>query len=72
MKKCRCPVYALGAAVSMASAVSAQAPHPVERDWGAWRQDVLWLSFYFTRAVQISIALAHAPPPSGVGRRARA
>jgi hypothetical protein len=34
----------------------------VTRDWAAWRQDVPWLSLYFTVAVWISIALAHAPP----------
>lgn len=41
----------------------------VERDWAAWRQDVAWLSLYFTVAVWISIALPHAPPLSGVSRR---
>ena len=34
----------------------------VERDWLSWREDVPWLSLYFTVAVWISIALAHAPP----------
>jgi hypothetical protein len=34
----------------------------VVRDWGAWRQDVVWLSLYFTVAVWISILLAQAPP----------
>jgi hypothetical protein len=33
----------------------------VMREWSAWRQDVPWLSLYFTLAVWISIALAHAP-----------
>ena len=33
----------------------------VEHDWGTWRGDVLWLTLYFTVAVWISIALAHAP-----------
>ena len=34
----------------------------VARDWHAWREDVAWLTLYFTLAVWISIALAHAPP----------
>jgi hypothetical protein len=34
----------------------------VTRDWAAWRDDVPWLSLYFTGAVWISIALAHMPP----------
>jgi hypothetical protein len=29
--------------------------------WGAWREDVAWLSLYFTAAVWLSIALAHVP-----------
>lgn len=33
----------------------------VMREWSAWREDVPWLSLYFTIAVWISIALAHAP-----------
>jgi hypothetical protein len=33
----------------------------VERRWVAWREDALWLSLYFTVAVWVSIALAHAP-----------
>jgi hypothetical protein len=33
----------------------------VTRDWGAWRQDVPWLTLYFSVAVWISIALAHLP-----------
>ena len=33
----------------------------VVHDWGMWRGDVLWLTLYFTVAVWISIALAHAP-----------
>jgi len=33
----------------------------VEHDWDQWRGDVLWLTLYFTVAVWISIALAHAP-----------
>ena len=34
----------------------------VSREWAAWRDDVPWLSLYFTLAVWISIALAHVPP----------
>jgi len=34
----------------------------VVREWSAWRDDVAWLTLYFTTAVWISIALAHAPP----------
>lgn len=34
----------------------------VVRDWAAWRQDVPWLSLYFSVAVWISIALARVPP----------
>jgi len=33
----------------------------VVHDWSAWREDVPWLTLYFTVAVWISIALAHAP-----------
>jgi hypothetical protein len=33
----------------------------VERDWNAWRQDVVWQSPYFSIVVWTSIALAHAP-----------
>ena len=33
----------------------------VERDWTAWREDVPWLSLYYTVAVWISIALAQVP-----------
>jgi len=33
----------------------------VEHRWAAWRNDVPWLSLYFSVAVWISIALAHAP-----------
>jgi hypothetical protein len=33
----------------------------VTRDWAAWREDVPWLTLYFTVAVWISIALAHLP-----------
>jgi hypothetical protein len=33
----------------------------VVHEWGAWREDVPWLTLYFTVAVWISIALAHAP-----------
>lgn len=34
----------------------------VERDWATWRPDAPWLTLYFTVAVWVSIALAHAPP----------
>ena len=34
----------------------------VSREWAAWRDDVPWLSLYFTVAVWISIGLAHVPP----------
>ena len=43
----------------------------VTRDWLAWRQDALWLSLYFTYAVWISIALAHAPPLARAGESLR-
>jgi len=33
----------------------------VTRDWAAWRQDVPWLTLYFTFAVWVSIALPHVP-----------
>ena len=33
----------------------------VMREWSAWREDVPWLTLYFTVAVWISIALAYAP-----------
>lgn len=33
----------------------------VEPRWSAWRNDAGWLSLYFSVAVWISIALAHAP-----------
>jgi hypothetical protein len=38
----------------------------VEPRWAAWQNDVPWLSLYFTVAVWISIAIAHAPrfPPA--------
>jgi len=34
----------------------------VDRNWEAWREDVAWLTLYFTVAVWISIGLAHVPP----------
>lgn len=34
----------------------------VTHDWAAWRQDVPWLTLYFSVAVWISIALALLPP----------
>lgn len=39
---------------------SALAACVVEHQWPAWRDDVLWLTLYFTVAVWISIALPHA------------
>jgi hypothetical protein len=33
----------------------------VDRSWTAWREDVTWLSLYFTVAVWTSITLVHAP-----------
>lgn len=41
---------------------SAVARCEVVREWAAWRDDVPWLTLYFSLAVWISIALAHAPP----------
>jgi hypothetical protein len=41
----------------------------VMREWSAWRQDVPWLSLYFTVAVWISIAFPHAPLGSATGPR---
>jgi len=43
------------------------APCVVRLDWASWREDVPWLTLYFTFAVWISIALAHAPPLGGGG-----
>jgi hypothetical protein len=34
----------------------------VTRDWDAWREDVPWLTLYFTLGVWISIALPQMPP----------
>ena len=34
----------------------------VVREWAVWRDDIAWLSLYFSTAVWVSIALAHAPP----------
>jgi hypothetical protein len=33
----------------------------VENRWAAWHHDIPWMSLYFTVAVWISIAIAHAP-----------
>lgn len=53
---------AAAAPTSLAAGLaSALAPCVVQHDWGAWREDALWLTLYFTLAVWISIALAHAP-----------
>jgi hypothetical protein len=41
----------------------------VVRDWTHWRQDVPWLSLYFTAAVWISIALPHVPAFRSAGDR---
>jgi hypothetical protein len=48
-------------------------PCTVARDWAAWREDVPWLTLYFTLAVWVSIALAHLPPfaPASGGPAAR-
>ena len=43
----------------------------VTREWAAWREDVPWLSLYFTVAVWISIALAHVPAVRLTNRRGR-
>jgi len=40
----------------------------VARDWAKWREDAVWLTFYFTVAVWISIALPHVPQLKGLGR----
>jgi hypothetical protein len=43
----------------------------VVREWAAWREDIPWLTLYFSVAVWISIAVAHAPPllpPAGPPR----
>lgn len=37
----------------------------VEWDWVVWREDVVWLTLYFTLAVWISIALPHVPALRG-------
>ena len=39
----------------------------VVRAWTAWRDDVTWLSLYFTVAVWISIVLPHTPAFHGAG-----
>jgi len=42
----------------------------VVRDWAVWREEVPWLSLYFSTAVWASIFLSHAPPlvaPAPVG-----
>ena len=36
-------------------------------DWAAWRDDVTWLTLYFSLAVWISIALPHCPPFAAAG-----
>lgn len=37
--------------------------HVISHRWEDWRNEVPWMSLYFTLAVWISISLAHAPPP---------
>ena len=37
------------------------APCVVRLDWASWREDVPWLTLYFSVAVWISLALPHAP-----------
>jgi hypothetical protein len=44
----------------------------VTREWAAWRDDVPWLTLYFTIGVWISVALAHAPPLRGAKPTTRA
>lgn len=41
---------------------STLAPCRVERDWGSWWRDALWLTPYFTVCVWLSLALAFLPP----------
>jgi hypothetical protein len=55
---------ASGAATLSASAGLAEivARCSVVRDWDTWREEIPWLSLYFSTAVWISILLAHAPP----------
>ena len=43
----------------------------VSHRWEQWKNEVLWMSLYFSVAVWISIALIHAPTP-GAGRRQEA
>jgi hypothetical protein len=35
----------------------------VSHRWGDWKNEVAWMSLYFSVAVWISISLIHAPPP---------
>jgi hypothetical protein len=37
--------------------------HVVSHSWGAWKNEVAWMSLYFSVAVWISISFIHAPPP---------
>jgi hypothetical protein len=37
----------------------------VTSDWQAWREDVPWMTLYFTVAVWFSIAIPHVPIWSG-------
>jgi len=35
----------------------------VSHQWNDWKNEIAWMSLYFSVAVWISIALVHAPPP---------
>jgi hypothetical protein len=35
----------------------------VSHRWADWKNEVAWMSLYFSVAVWISISLIHAPPP---------
>jgi hypothetical protein len=43
----------------------------VVHDWTVWREEVPWLSLYFSAAVWSSILLAHAPPLAAPQLRVR-
>jgi hypothetical protein len=47
----------------------------VSHRWQDWKNEVVWMSLYFSVAVWISIALAHAPvpeSPAAAGQRRHA
>ena len=57
----------------------ASRPCTVSFDWKIWREEIPWMTLYFTAAVWVSIALPHAPAwlngalgrtPAKAGRRA--